>query len=225
MIPIPRCTSARSEYEAAARQIRPKAAPALAGRLLALDVSEIQVSETGQNRTPKKRPRWAKAFLSALCESGNIRLACEAADVARSVVYELRDADTTFAADWECALEESADLLEQEARRRAERGVQRLKFHNGRAITVQALSPEGVPLVNVDGQPIMVPYVEHEYSDTLMIFLLKGVRPEKYRERNETKHTFEPIDWDIVPTDVRDAFIEGRIKLEDVYRLVRTPGA
>lgn len=183
------------------------------------------MTDSGQNGTPKKRPRWAKAFLSALSQTGNVRQACEAADVGRSTVYMLQSIDKTFAADWATALDESADLLEQEARRRAETGVHRLKFHNGSAILVQARGPGGEPLVNVDGQPIMVPYVEHEYSDTLMIFLLKGIRPEKYRERNETKHTFDPIDWDTVPTDVRDAFIEGRIKLDDVHRLVRTSGA
>jgi hypothetical protein len=62
----------------------------------------------------------------------------------------------------------------------------------------------------------------YEGSDTLLIFLLKAHRPEKYRERSEVKHTFEPIDWDAVPSDIRDAFIEGRIKIDDVLRSVRT---
>ena len=182
------------------------------------------MSDNGQNQTPKKAPRWARAFIAALGQSGNIRQACEAASVARSLVYELRNTDELFAAEWDQALDESADLLEQEARRRAERGVRRLKFHNGSPIMVPMTDADGSPLITTDNQPIMVPYVEHEYSDTLMIFLLKGIRPEKYRERNETKHTFDPIDWDTVPPDVRDAFIEGRIKLDDVYRLIRTPG-
>ena len=29
------------------------------------------------------------------------------------------------------------------------------------------------------------PYLELDYSDTLLIFLLKGLRPQKYRERYE----------------------------------------
>ena len=187
--------------------------------------------DTAQNATPKKRPRWAKGFLASLAQSGNVRLACEAADVDRRTVYRLRAADEAFASDWETALDESADLLEQEARRRAERGVQRLKFHNGSAIMVQALSPEGMPLVNVDGQPIMVPYVEHEYSDTLMIFLLKGIRPEKYRERSDVKQqtlqTNLDLNWDEVPPDLRDAFVERRMSLDDVLRALqqRTTGA
>lgn len=147
------------------------------------------MSDLEQNGTPKKRPRWAKAFLVALARTGNIRQSCEVSEIGRTTAYALRDADPTFAADWETALEESADLLEQEVRRRAEQGVQRLKFHNGSAIMVQALSPEGIPLVNDKNEPIMVPYVEHEYSDTLAIFLLKGIRPEKYRERADVRHS------------------------------------
>lgn len=147
------------------------------------------MSDSEQNGTPKKRPRWAKAFLAALAQTGNIRHACEVVDIGRTTAYTLRSDDETFAAEWESAIEESADLLEKEARRRAELGVQRLKFHNGNTIMVQAQGPGGEPLVNVEGQPVMVPYVEHEYSDTLMIFLLKGIRPEKYRERTDMRHS------------------------------------
>ena len=144
---------------------------------------------TSQDFTSKKRPRWVKAFLSSLARLGNVRLACETAEIDRRTAYYLREADEAFAAEWDQALEDSADLLEQEARRRAEQGVQRLKFHNGAVIMVQAQSPEGLPLVNAEGEPIMVPYVEHEYSDTLAIFLLKAIRPEKYRERADVRHS------------------------------------
>jgi hypothetical protein len=98
----------------------------------------------------------------------------------------------------------------------------RLKFDRGKVITVPLAAADGAPMLDEHGKPMMVPYVEHEYSDSLMMFLLKGARPEKYRERTETKHTFEPIDWERVPHDVRDAFIDGKLKLEDVQRLLRT---
>lgn len=145
--------------------------------------------DTPQNSTTKKRPRWAKAFLSALAQLGIVGYACAAAEIDRKTAYNLRNADESFAADWEQALEDSADLLEQEARRRAEQGVQRLKFHNGAVIMVQAQGPDGLPLVNDKDEPIMVPYVEHEYSDVLTIFLLKGIRPEKYRDRADVRHS------------------------------------
>lgn len=145
--------------------------------------------DTAQNFTPKKRPRWAKAFLSAMTESGNVRLACEAAGIQRRTAYDLREADETFLADWEHAQEEAADLLEQEARRRAYEGLRRVKFDRGKPIMVPAIGADGLMVKDQSGNPEMVPYVEHEYSDTLLIFLLKATNPEKYRERSDVRHS------------------------------------
>lgn len=41
----------------------------------------------------------------------------------------------------------------------------------------------------------------------------------KPTERVEQHQTFDPIDWESVPAEVRDAFIEGRIGIDDVQRL------
>lgn len=123
-----------------------------------------------------------------MAQSGNVRLACEAVAIDRRTAYRLREDDASFAADWEHAQDEAADLLEQEARRRAYQGVQRVKFHKGYPIMVPALDDQGLPIKDDDGKPIMVPYIEHEYSDTLMIFLMKATNPEKYRERQQIEH-------------------------------------
>lgn len=149
------------------------------------------MSEAQHNATPKKNPwpRWAKGFLAAFRDSANVRLACEAAGVDRSTAYRLREREPSFADAWAAAEEESADLLEQEARRRAHEGVRRLKFDRGRLITIPLEDAEGKPVLDKDDKPVMVPYVEHEYSDTLLIFLLKGARPEKYRERTDVRHS------------------------------------
>lgn len=183
------------------------------------------MSDTQHNATPKKTPRWVRAFLAVLAESGNIRAACAKAKIQRSTAYRLRESDSAFAEAWDRALEEAADLLEAEARRRAEQGVPRLKFHKGKAVLVPMLDAAGKIIKDSAGEIEWVPYIDQEYSDSLLMFLLKGANPEKYRERSETKHTFDPIDWEQVPPDVRDAFIEGKIKLEDVQRLIRTTGA
>lgn len=147
------------------------------------------MSEILQNPTHKKPPRWVKGFLTALRESGIVRAACEAARIDRSTVYDYRATDEVFAKDWDRALDEAADLLEEEARRRAFQGIQRLKFHNGTLIKVPVPAADGTPLLDTNGDPVLVPYIEHEYSDTLMIFLLKGTRPEKYRETVKQEHT------------------------------------
>lgn len=91
--------------------------------------------------------------------------ACELSGLSRKSAYDHRREDEEFAADWEDALDVSMDLLEEEARRRALEGVEEPVFYQG----------ESCGLVR-------------KYSDTLLIFLLKGGRPEKFRERHEVKH-------------------------------------
>ena len=128
-------------------------------------------------RTAKKRPpAWQKAFLAALQESGNVRVACEHAQVGHTTVYQRRADDVAFAAAWESALEEAADLLEAEARRRAHDGWEEPVFGSQGA-----------------GQGSGQIGTVRKYSDTLLIFLLKGARPEKYRERSDMKVSGEIV--------------------------------
>ena len=120
------------------------------------------------------------AFLAAYRTMGNISAAAKAAGVHRQSHYLWLERDPEYVAEFAQADEEAIEWLEAEARRRAVEGTQRLKFHQGQLVTIP--DPE-----NPEGPPI--PYVEHEFSDTLLIFLLKGRRPEVYRERYE--HTGE----------------------------------
>lgn len=120
------------------------------------------------NRTPKKRA----AFLSELAERGNVSDAARAAGVARTTVYEWREVDPAFAASWDAALDEAADTMEREAWRRAVEGVEKPVFGS----LGQGLGSGEVGRVQ-------------EYSDTLLIFLLKGAKPEKYRERAQVEHS------------------------------------
>lgn len=110
--------------------------------------------------TPEKRePKWRDAFLKALSNSGNVLISCQAARVARKTVYRHRDRFPAFRKRWEDALEDSTDLLEDEARRRAATGIDKPIYYKG----------ERVDTIK-------------EYSDTLLIFLLKAHRPEKFRD-------------------------------------------
>lgn len=108
------------------------------------------------NRTPKTRA----AFLEALKETCNITKACELSGLARTSAYEWKTDDPEFAADWQKALDIAADLLEEEAVRRAKEGTLKPVFQGGN----------------------LVGHIQ-EYSDTLMIFLLKGAKPKKYMDR------------------------------------------
>lgn len=105
--------------------------------------------------TPKK-----ERFVLALAKTGNVSEACKTAGIGRKTAYRYREDDPEFASAWNEALDEAADALEGEARRRAVTGTLKPIFHKG-AICGKV----------------------REYSDTLLIFLLKGARPERYRER------------------------------------------
>lgn len=122
------------------------------------------------NRT-KRTSKKENQFLATLRETGCVRKACEIVAIGRSTAYEWREEDEAFAKQWEDAVQDGLDLLEHEARRRAFDGLVRKKFTKG-----------GDPIIDPETQ---AQYFEREYSDTLLIFLLKGGRPEKYRERYE----------------------------------------
>lgn len=130
-----------------------------------------------RNSTPKKAapkskgPVWERAFLAAFRDTGNVRLSCDAARVDRATAYARRQTHPGFAAAWDAAREDAADRLEEEARRRAYDGVDEPVFGS-----LGAGSGSGeVGTVR-------------KYSDTLLIFLLKGARPEKYREHHRHEH-------------------------------------
>ncbi len=99
-------------------------------------------------------------FLEVLARTCNVTHAARTAGISRSRVYDIRKEDAEFAAAWDNAIEEGADALELEARRRALEGVKEPVFYKG----------------EVCGHVL-------RYSDTLLMFLLKAHRPEKYRER------------------------------------------
>jgi hypothetical protein len=129
-----------------------------------------------------------RSFLAAYAVCGNLSEAARASRVTRQAHYDWLEHDPSYAKAFVGASEEAADALEAEARRRAEAGVRRLKFHQGQLITIpnpdfDPAKPEG------SDNPKHVPYIEHEYSDTLLIFLLKGARPAKYRENHQVDLT------------------------------------
>lgn len=116
------------------------------------------------NRRPGSRKRRKDRFIDELAKSGNVTMSCHTIDAARSMVYRWRDEDSAFRAAWDEALEEATDLLEAEAHRRAYAGYEEPVFYQGAECGLV-----------------------RKYSDTLLIFILKGLRPEKYRERSDAR--------------------------------------
>ncbi len=108
-------------------------------------------------------PNWRKAFLAALEETGSVTSAAKVVGVDRSAAYQHRASDKSFSEEWDAAVDRGADSLEDEARRRALEGVDEPVFYKGEKVgTVK------------------------KYSDLCLIFLLKGLRPQKWRESRAT---------------------------------------
>lgn len=104
---------------------------------------------------PKKR-----AMLAAIEETACIVKAAVIAEVPRRTHYQWHKDDPQYRAAVAVAVERGADVLEAEARRRALEGVE---------------EPVGWYQGTAGG-------VVTKYSDTLLIFLLKAARPEKFRD-------------------------------------------
>ena len=103
-----------------------------------------------------------KAFLDAFRVSGNMWASCHVTGIGRTNVYTWRDKDRRFAAALIEAENEAAEHLEAEALRRAVDGIEEPVYQGGHMVGVV-----------------------RRYSDTLLIFLLKGAKPEKYKDRWE----------------------------------------
>lgn len=117
-----------------------------------------------------KKRAWGEAFLKTLANTGVVRVACVAAGVHFTTAYEHRSKDPAFAEAWDTALEEACDALEAEARRRALIGTERPVFYKGQQCgTIR------------------------EYSDVLLIFLLKANRPEKYRDNFDLRKVLASV--------------------------------
>lgn len=106
-------------------------------------------------------------FLEMLRKTGNPSVAARSIGFAPATMKRHREADAEFDREWHEAESEASDALEAEARRRAVEGVLREKCIGG----------------GKDGKFIE----EVEYSDQLLLALLKANKPEKFADRSKTE--------------------------------------
>lgn len=116
----------------------------------------------------KFNPAKRAAFLVALAEQGFASRAAQAVGISRSWAFELKKNDPEFAAAWRAAQDEYAELLEAEADRRAYVGVDEPVFYQG----------EECGKIR-------------KYSDVLLIFRLKALRPDVYADRQKIDQTIK----------------------------------
>lgn len=111
-------------------------------------------------------PDWKPVFLKHISEGLHVRDACKLAKVDHVMPYRERDNNEAFRIAWEEAGKIGTKALESEAARRAYHGTLKPVYQKGMRV----------------GQI-------REYSDTLLMFLLKGRKPKKYRDNVNVKHS------------------------------------
>lgn len=107
---------------------------------------------------------WIQPFLDAVAAGHPITRCAQIAGVDSTLVHRRRRNDPVFRARWHEAAELSTRLLELEAARRAYHGTDKPVYQRGQ----------------------LVGHIK-EYSDTLMIFLLKARKPEVYRDNHDPR--------------------------------------
>jgi len=145
-------------------------------------------------RTPQKREPlgWVEPFLEAFAKTGNVSEALRRAKVSRSTVYEHRARNEHFLVRWEEAKETGADEVEGALRKAAVKGVQTSKV---------------IERTLADGTIERTKQTDVKPSVTAMIFLLKSLRPEIYRERNPLENINE-LDLTALADDELERFTE-----------------
>ena len=126
------------------------------------------VADNLDARRERTRPgRWDRAgFLLCFEYAGTVTAACEMLHVSRTTVYEEKQRNEDFAVAWADVEERSTERMELEAYRRAVLGTTKPMLSAGKIVTTV-----------------------QEFSDSLLMFMLKARRPERYRENVTVKHS------------------------------------
>ena len=103
-------------------------------------------------------------FLRAVAGLGNVTAAAEHVGIDRTLHYHWVKVDEAYRAAFNAAMDMAGDRLEIAARRRAVDGVEEPVYQGGELV----------------GRI-------RKFSDVLLIFLMKGANPEKYRENQRVE--------------------------------------
>jgi hypothetical protein len=114
--------------------------------------------------------RAKQAFLESYAQWSNISAACRASGVARQNVYDWQEHDENFARAFKIAESAATERLEREAWRRAIEGspYERTSYWHGEPVGTDK---------------------KIEYSDQLLMLLLRARKPETYRETTNVNVT------------------------------------
>lgn len=125
-------------------------------------------------------------FLEAFATCANVLRASRWAKVNRTAHYFWLDTDPTYSARFKAAERRAARTLEDEAVRRAHEGLRRPVLYQGKP-------------VRINGEILY----EHEYSDSLLIQLLKAYNRERFGDKQQVS-----LQWNGDPSSLTDEQLE-----------------
>jgi hypothetical protein len=128
----------------------------------------------------KPTPR-IQAFLAAIRVDPSITHAAKAAGISREAHYRRYERDAAYRPIFDKAFRQGIDALEDEAIRRAKRGVKSVILYHGQPV-MMLIDPN-------DPSKGMTPLLKTEYSDQLLIRLLEAKKPDEYKQRVQNEHT------------------------------------
>ena len=127
----------------------------------------------GNKVTPQQ---WGK-FLSMLAQTANLLKSAEYAGISTSIVYKRRKSDPEFKEQYDEAWQAGYEILEGECARRAFEGYDQPVFQQGMQVGVI-----------------------RQYSDALAMFLMKGNKPMKFKDRASSEVSINGPDGGPVQT-------------------------
>jgi len=130
----------------------------------------------------KAKPKITRkaAFLAAYRATASITRAAAAAKISRSVHYCWLERDADYEEQFYAADREAAQIIEDEAIRRAVEGWDKPVIYQGE------LSYTWNPKTR---RKSTKPLTVRHFSDSILLALLKGSKPEKYKDRQAVEHS------------------------------------
>jgi hypothetical protein len=132
----------------------------------------------------RKKRRYLESLVFT---GGQVTRAADLADVSQSLPYKWAASDPEFAEGLAVAKRMAAEALEAEAVRRGFEGVvEPVGWHQGKAGGLVT-----------------------RYSDNLLMFLLKGQFPDKYKDRMEFRGSLANLNVELLPDEIVGKIADG----------------
>jgi len=177
------------EFDALLEQVEDRYSGMIADFLEELDKRSIPISDYA--KMTAQQVNWGmkiKSYIAYLMNGESLQEAALRIQVSTGTISSYRKNFKTFNALVSAAYEDGFALFEREARRRSVDGVRTYVVSGGKVV----LDP-------ATGEPL----TEQKYSDSLLMFVMKGRDPGTYRERSDVNLTGQ-----LNLTGARDTLLE-----------------